>query len=249
MTRPCHLLLVLSLVVLGCAPATSGVGALQLCGVQDYDADQKKCRDNAARTNVVTADLVCALPVENANGATARGTYFYAGEAVHTFTADVTTDKGTLLFFLERPGLSQVPGGSWRCEMTVGGETRSATLESSGPTDWFLDTAVCPTSTTLDEAVAVCGVDHSTRGMVQTDRVTCSASLVGLSGHRVQTTLEHDGVGVMTSVGIVPDMPLSSYAKDFAAPAGFVFSTGVYDCIFSVDGREAARKSAIMRAP
>lgn len=233
--------------VMGCAPANNGLGEVHLCGVEDYNAESKTCRDGAPVSGVTARDLVCVMRVEKRSGATVRGNYFYQGELIHTFSTQVTTELGNLFFFLDRPGLSQVPGGAWRCEMTVDGETRSAGLDSAGPTDQILDAAVCPTTETLPETVEVCGADFSAQGMVVTNRITCSASLVGLAGHRVQTTLLHDGVGVQTSMGVEPDIPLSSYAKDFAAPAGFEFSPGEYACLFLVDGREVARRTVTLR--
>ncbi|MEW5852510.1 MAG: hypothetical protein AB2A00_27235 [Myxococcota bacterium] len=219
------------------------VGEISVCGVEEFDAEARRCNANHRDGSLTTGEVICSLPVEGMLGQKIKARMLYLDDELLAVEEDIGSDSGNVTFRYSRAGVSLLPGGAWRCELTVGEESRTASFRSDAEDGPFLDTAVCPTSAAnWDADVRLCKEDLSAQGFQDTTEITCSATLAGTRGKRVSTLLMRSGAIVGQSQGIEPDLQLTVYAKHFPSDTPQGFGAGNYSCRFRVDDVTVAEK-------
>ncbi|MEW5855237.1 MAG: hypothetical protein AB2A00_41050 [Myxococcota bacterium] len=246
MVRGCVWLL---LALLACQPEGS-LGPMQVCSTGAFDSQAVRCTTDEAGTPIQSGEVFCTVEVRNQAGRNATGRFFYLDEEVSVSRTVVEAGASAVAFRFARVGLQALPGGAWRCEITVDDDVASVDFESAASAGPLLDLAACPGSETVGGGgVPICTRDLSSEGWPRTDQLTCSASVAGAKGCHVSTELHLGNQTVARSDGVDAAAQLVAYAKGFSNGASGGFAAGDYRCVFLLDGQAAGERAFTLREP
>lgn len=226
------------LLVAGFGGSAGGLDEVRVCGAADFDRGKAACKRDV-RSGIRSGTVYCSGHTAGHEGDTFTGRLSYRGASFPVRRGRITHDDGNAYTFLTIGGGS-FPGGSWRCDLTAGGEKASATFTTSGPTGPVTSLAACLTANTvLAGPVRACKRDAPS--LPATDAVTCSAVYGLAKGRLARADVLFDGKPTGLTLTRKVPLAISVFGVQVSKPGGM--PAGRYACVFSLDGAKVATKT------
>jgi hypothetical protein len=240
----------LVLLVAGGAAAASTaaptISSIRVCPSAQFDRRNAVCRVDRSGRPFTAVLLYCSAHADGAPGVV-RGHFVYRGVALRSVGSRVSPP--TDVYMSATFGPEPIPGGRWACDFRFGQAHVRRTFVLRGPLGPALYSFVC-----LDANAA--GVPTG-RGPCRANRrrpfhphdvVMCSVTITSRVGSLIRADLVREGVtlphpfrGRAISAISTPHFFVTTRQRPVLRP-------GHYACVWSVDGREVARRAfAVVR--
>lgn len=221
------------------ANVPDGITDVRVCTGSAYDSDDEECSVDQRATPISASTFYCTAKVGDRGGETASFRILLGGTEVTSDELRLPGDfSGTVHYKItgftlaKRRWTGPLPGGAWRCELTVGGEHAQVSFRSSGPRHLVVGTAVCRRGS---PEVRVCARDESA-APISPGVVSCTAEILSPTGGRVKIDLLRNGRTAVAGV------PFRFAPGDRGVVQQFPVAKGTFACRFLIDGRAAALK-------
>jgi hypothetical protein len=218
----------------------------RVCRDEAYNSDDSVCTWDEKAAPLTSRTIHCAARVARSRkGERFRGRVFYEGVLLAGFSLKLPAIVNTVETHFSG-GDDPVPRGHYVCELRLGTQTVRESFRSGAPERPISGVAACPT----DAAVVALGRAHMRickPGVEPTfptaHSVTCSAALLHATGKTAQVKLLYKDRPLAEDSYRLP-LPLSVLGVQFfATRANAKLPAGPYVCVFSVAGKELARRS------
>lgn len=227
-----------ALFLAGFGGSAEALDEVRVCGEADFDRGKAACRKDR-RSGIRSGAIYCSAHTSGHEGDTFTGRLSYRGAPFPVQKGRITHDDGNAYTFLTIGG-GTFPGGSWRCDLTAGGEKASATFTTSGPTGPVTSLAACLTKdTVLAGPVRACKRDTPT--LPATDAVTCSAVYALARGRQARADVLFGGRPTGLTLSRKVPLTISVFGVQVSKRGGM--PGGRYACVFSLDGAKVATKT------
>ncbi len=191
---------------------------LAMCGDDTYDAEADVCPK--PHSDFTTSELHCTGEAEVTEGGVLEVNFYYEGEDAYTITAEVPTSAAgstVPVFAFFGVGRLDIPGGAWKCDMTMGGEDVASTqTQVDGPTEAYSQAMSCDSKDVYTDADTSACLEDDSRLSSGVAEGTCSAVLTGAKGATIKIVADVESDGNTEEV----------FLGEFESPAGVVVASG-----------------------
>lgn len=215
-----------------------GFSDLRACAGSAYS--DGACDEDQRSTPITARTFYCSTKLGDRSGMNFTGQWYYEG----TFLAKAhhplpNRKSATAHLMLENVSIGgtrwngPLPGGRYRCDLTVAGETRSLSFSSAGPR--VANLSACRATAALTNG-GMCPSDES-GSPIRARELTCSALVAARKGEQLRFQLLHNGRGVeSTTIGTLPHPLVHTYQPLTNMVPGH------WGCRFIVAGKTVALK-------
>lgn len=203
------------------SPESSGSATMTnmaLCGDDTYDAEADVCPE--PDSGFTTSELHCTGEAEIEEGGLLEVNFYYEGEDIYNITINVPDDavgSTVPVFAFFGVGRLDIPGGTWACDIAMGGEDLANTeTQVEGPTEAYSQAMSCDSEDVYtDEGTSACLEDDPqlSSGVAEG---TCSAVLTGAKDATIKIVADVETDGNTEEV----------FLGEFESPAGVVVASG-----------------------
>jgi hypothetical protein len=218
---------------------------LRVCGATAFSRAQHRCTTDQRASSITSNRISCSVDIVVRRTAVVRGRISYRGGLAHEIGPTVLKPGVYPAWVFENIKVDQpLPGGSWRCEFSVGSARTSLTFASGGPVGDIVNVAVCSRDGTVrheSSKLTLCRRDDSAALLPAGEPVFCSATFAGVTGKIALLEILRGGVRKSSTDFVVGStiwlgtVLLRPYATATLQPGEFV-------CRFSLDGQVVAER-------
>ena len=226
-------------------PAPGVFRNLRVCASTDFSRAQHRCTTDQRETPIVSNRISCSVDIVVRRTSVVRGQILYRGGVAHTIGPTLLRPGTYPAWIYENVKIDQpLPGGSWRCEFTLGSARTDVAFTSGGPEGDVVNVAVCGRQTTVrheTSGLILCRKDDSTAVLPASEPVRCSATFAGVPGKVALLEIVRRGVR-RTSVDFVVGSTIWLGTVQLRPSEGATLQPGSFACRFSLDGEIVAEK-------
>jgi hypothetical protein len=226
-------------------PAPGVFRSLRVCGSASFSRARHRCTSDQRAAPIVSNRISCSVDVVVHRTSVVRGRILYRGGVAQTIGPTILRPGTHPTWIYENVKIDQpLPGGSWRCEFTLGSARTGVGFTSGGPEGDVVNAAVCGRGKTVRHATSgltLCRKDDSTASLPASEPVRCSGTFAGVPGKAALLEIVRHGVR-RTSVDFVVGSTIWLGTVQLRPAAGSALQPGAFACRFSLDGEVVMEK-------
>ena len=208
------------------------IANLKACAYEAFSLRLRRCVRDQRATVLTSSRFVCSAAVTVSRPATLRIQWTYEGVKLPPFFHPLAPGRHNHWIKLDIGADFPLPGGTYRCEFSIGRKRARATFVSGGPRGDIVTAVVCDDlNVFMYEGFPVCRTDQAGAVIRSPNAVICQAVYPNATGHVGRITLVR-GSEQLGDRRFTVTEPMQQHYERFRAPS---ISPGKYTCRFSLD--------------